>query len=255
LAFIRHTHKYRIMQKIGLLRSVVVIGLLLVFGSVSQVYAEMSSGNYSVDETQFGTGSSLDDCSASYCAKTSAGGLTVGDAKSDNYSAQFGFNTTDQPLLEVITQPGNQDLGILDVDSGSVTTSYVKVRNYVSNGYTIQITGSPPKIKNHTLQPIAVADVVRPGTEQFGINLVANNSPTVGENPMQIPSGTFSFGTVADGYKTPNYFQYNDGDVVAQSLESSGQTEYTISMIFNISNVTPGGQYKSDLSAVVVPVY
>ena len=97
------------MQKIGLLRSVVVLGAILAMAPLSQVAAEMASDKYMVDETQFGNGASLEDCSDNYCAKTSAGDLTAGSGSSANYSAQFGSNTTDEPLLEVITQAGNQD--------------------------------------------------------------------------------------------------------------------------------------------------
>jgi len=82
------------------------------------------------------------------------------------------------------------------------------------------------------------------GTEQFGINLVANTSPaTFGSNPAQIPNSTFSFGQAASGYNTPNLYKYVNGDTVASSSSSSGETDYTISYIFNISSTTPGGTY------------
>lgn len=240
------------MQKIGLLRSVVVLGLLLTMGSVSQVAAQMSSDNYSVDETQFGNGASLEDCSDNYCAKTSAGDLTAGSGSSDNYSADFGSNTTDEPLLEVITQAGNQDLGVLDVDHTAVATSYIRVRSYLSNGYVVQITGSPPKMDTHALESMDTLDTAHTGLEQFGVNLVANTSPSVGANPVQ---HDFGVGTASSGYNTANSFKYVDGDIVAESATSTGQTDFTLSMIFNISNVTPGGQYRGKLSAVVTPIY
>ena len=46
-----------------------------------------------------------------------------------------------------------------------------------------------------------------------------------------------------------------DGDVVASSDTSSSETDYTMSMIINVSNVTPGGRYNGVFSAVVVPLY
>jgi hypothetical protein len=82
------------------------------------------------------------------------------------------------------------------------------------------------------------------GTEQFGINLVANTAPTTfGANPSQAPDASFSFGQAAAGYDTPNYFKYVTGDTIAYSNKSSGETDYTISYLFNVSNATPGGQY------------
>jgi len=38
-------------------------------------------------------------------------------------------------------------------------------------------------------------------------------------------------------------YKYLNGDVVAFSTQSSSYTNYTISYIFNVSNVTPGGSY------------
>jgi len=240
------------MQRIGLLRSVIVLGLLFTAASVSQVAAQMASDGYMIDEAQFGNGASLEDCSENYCAKTSSGDLTVGRGSSANFSAQFGANTTDEPLLEVITQAGNQDLGVLDVGQTSVASSFIKVRSYLSNGYILQIAGSPPKMDSHTLEAMSALDTSQMGLEQFGINLVENTIPIVGADPVQ---QEFGAGVVESGYNTANAFKYIDGDIVAHSDASAGQTDYTMSMIFNISNVTPGGQYKGSLSAVVVPIY
>jgi hypothetical protein len=82
------------------------------------------------------------------------------------------------------------------------------------------------------------------GSEQFGINLVHNTSPaSFGANPVQVPSSAFSFGAAAPGYNTPNQYKYVPGDTIAYSNSSSGETDYTISYIYNISVITPGGTY------------
>jgi hypothetical protein len=60
---------------------------------------------------------------------------------------------------------------------------------------------------------------------------------------VEVPSSTYSFGAAATGYNTPCQFKYVNGDTVAQSTKSSGETDYTISYIFNISATTPGGVY------------
>src|SRR4051812_1556405 len=94
---------------------VVALALALVLGAVGTAVAETSnSSHYMVNETQFGSGSSLHDCSTNYCAKTSVGDTAAGNAKSTNYSAQFGSNTTGEPLLEIIVIGGNQNMGVLD---------------------------------------------------------------------------------------------------------------------------------------------
>jgi hypothetical protein len=82
------------------------------------------------------------------------------------------------------------------------------------------------------------------GSEQFGINLVANTSPVnFGANPVQVPDNTFSFGQVAADYSSPGLFKYVKDDAVALSTASTSATNYTVSYIFNVSNVTPGGTY------------
>src|SRR4051812_25512020 len=75
-----------------------------------------SSTNFKATETQFGSGSGLHSCSAGYCGKISIGDNAVGSASSTNYKAQFGTNTDNVPLLEVITENGEQNLGILDTE-------------------------------------------------------------------------------------------------------------------------------------------
>jgi len=240
-----------------LVRIVVVLALVVSFGAIGQVAAQASSStNYQVNEVQFGSGSSLDDCSASYCAKTSAGDLTVGSTGSNSYKAQAGFNTTDIPVLEVsVVNGGSTDLGVLDPSTTGKLSAVIKVRNYLSNGYAMYIAGSSPKYSSHALTPMATAAASSPGTEQFGINFVANSSPSVGAAPVQIPDSTFSYGTVSAGYNTANQFKYVDGDIVATSSTESGETDYTLSMILNISQVTPAGRYEGAMSAVVAATF
>lgn len=236
-------------------RLVVALALVLSLGFVGTAAAVTSSDHYMVTETQFGSGSSVHDCSTNYCAKTSAGDTTVGNASSDNYSAQFGSNTTDTPLLEVIATGGNQDVGILDSTQTGTTLSTVKVRSYLSNGYVMQVTGSPPSQGSHSLTPIwPTPSTSHQGAEQFGINLVANNDPHIGANPVQAVEGSGT-GVVTDNYITPDLFAYQEGDTVAESSSSSSEMTYTISMILNVSNVTPSGHYSGTFSAVVVPLY
>jgi hypothetical protein len=237
------------------------LALLLPFGYVGDAHAgptQSSSNNYSISEVQIGgNGSAQNDCSGSYCAQESVGDTVVGGASSANYSAQFGSDTSDKPLLEVIVDGGNQSLGTLDPSTTATASFGIKVRSYLSSGYAIYVSGTPPSQGEHTLKALDTSCpcTSQPGTEQFGINLVANNAPNVGLDPVQVPSGTFSFGEVEANYGQSNLFKYNNGDIVAGSTVSTGETDYTLSMVVNISNATPAGHYTSDFSAVVVPTY
>jgi len=220
-----------------------------------------SSPNYSVTETQFGSGSALNDCSASYCAKLSAGDTAVGRASSNNYSAQLGSNTSDVPYLAVSIGGGAHDMGVLD-DTHTVTaTNTVDVTTYLSGGYVIQLVGATPSQGVHNLsvplgEPGDVPFTSQQGAEQFGINLVANTAPAIGSNAVNEPSGgALSAGIVQPGYDTQNEFKYIDGDVIVNNPNGSGEALYTLSMIINVSSVTPGGHYSGGYSAVVIPTF
>lgn len=213
------------------------------------------SENYRVTETQFNSGATLEGCSGEYCTRSSLGDPASGRSQSSGSTASFGATTDGEPLLEVIVEPGQSDLGVLDTENTAAKTALVKIRNYLSEGYTLQIIGDPPKYDGYMLSTLSSPTAATPGTEQFGINIAANTSPNIGADPVQTPSDETSFGIVEDDYKTPNLFKYENGGVVAYSNSESGQTDYTISMIVNIANSTPAGNYDSDLSAIVTPIY
>jgi hypothetical protein len=238
-----------------ILTIVVVLALLGNFGVASAENA--SSTSYKVTDTQFGTGSG-NGCSSSYCANDSAGNTATGAASSADVQTQFGANDdpgSDTPLLEVIEDGGSANLGILSTNSTATASTVVKVRAYNISGYTIQISGTPPSQGEHQLDTPSSPIASVPGTEQFGINLKANAAPSVGADPVQVPDSSFSYGSPTTNYNTANEFMYANNDAIAQSSSSTGETDYTISMILNVSNVTPGGQYTGSYNAVVVPVY
>ncbi len=219
-------------------------------------FAETSnSTNYQVTESEFNSGSSQQSCSGQYCARASIGDMTAGSSKSNGGTATFGSVVDGEPLLEVIVNQGESNLGVLTTETTATKTMVVQIRNYLSGGYILQIVGDPPRYGTHTLSTPATPTAATPGTEQFAINAAANTTPNVGSAPVQLPSGQTSFGFVADDYHTPDLFKYTSGDVVARSNTESGRTDYTISMIVNISNATPAGHFSSDFSAVVIPVY
>jgi hypothetical protein len=243
-------------QKLGAVRAFLLLIALVALAGAARVSADTAtSDNYMVNEVQFGSGSSLHDCSDSYCAKTSTGDLTVGSTSSDNYKATSSFNTSDVPLLEVIVSGGDQDLGVLDPGTTASLTQEIRVRNYLSSGYVMQISGAAPSVPGHTLTSLSTPSTSHPGAEQFGINLADNTSPDIGADPVQIPSGDFSYGSVATSYASPDLFMYSDGDVIGQSLTDTGETDYTLSMILNISNTTAAGKYHGNYSIVVTATF
>jgi hypothetical protein len=225
--------------------------------SAASVSAQLTSPSYRVDETYFGTGGELDASSPSYKARQSAGELTVGNAASSNYQFNAGFNTTDEELLEVAVSGGVFDLGILDTTTISASSTTFTVRNYLASGYVVRLNGSAPQSPGgtYTFASLASPTAATPGTEQFGVNLRQNTTPTVGADLTQQPDNSFSFGEAMPDYDTPNLFKFLNNDAIARSLTSSGMTTYTLSFIANVSNNTPSGSYGASLFINVIPTF
>jgi len=220
-------------------------------------YAQFTSSNYGIEEVFIGGGGQLDACGTAFCADQAVGGTAVGDTESTNFRAQGGFGTPSEPTLEMSVSGTAINLGILNTSTTAAASSNFSVKNYLSNGYVVRVYGQPPK-NSTTSVPLAAlgsATTSQPGVEQFGINLVANSSPGIGANPSQAPDATFSFGLAATGYGTTDNFRYINGDVIALSNEETGQTNYTISIIANISTLTSGGEYNTILVVQTIATF
>lgn len=222
-----------------------------------RLYAQSSSSpNYRVDQTFFGSGGEINACSGSYCSRQSAGELGVGNTASNSYQAYAGFNTTDEPFLEFVVTGANIDLGYLSTTQATTATGTFYVRAWQAGSYAVRTESDPPTNTaggGSQITPLSSPTTSSPGTEQFGINLRDNSSPDVGTDPQQVHS--FSTGTVASGYNTVNNFKHVKGDIIAQSTSSSGTTIYTISYLFNISEITKSGQYRFNHILVATGTY
>ena len=235
----------------GLLLGVAVFALA-VGGAQTVLAVTSSSENYQLTESQFNGGTVSEGCSESYCAQASIGDMSRTTGKS---SAAFDPKPDDDPVLEVIVDPGESNLGVLTTEHTATKTVIVRVRNNLSEGYIVQLVGNAPKYGNHTLKTSKTPTASKPGEEQFGVNVVANTTPLIGAAPAQVPGGQGIFGSASDGYNTSNMFKYESGDIIARSTTPQGRTDYTISMIVNISNATPAGKYAGDFAALVIPTY
>lgn len=218
-----------------------------------------TSTNYRIDESYFGPGGVLDSGSTNYqfqSGQQSLGNTGVGESSSNNYQTQAGATTTNDPRLSCVINTSSINFGGLSTSVATTATATFSVLNYTSYGYVVSIIGNPPSNGSHTLANMSSTAASSAGTEQFGINLVANTSPaTFGADPVQIPDNTFSFGSAASNYNTANNFRYNSGDTIAQATKSSGQTNYTISYIINAATTTPGGSYSGNQALVCTGTY
>ena len=211
------------------------------------------SANYQLEETSVGGTGLVSAQSTNYQARESGAIIGVGTSTGTNYQVQAGHLTTDSPALSIGIIGSSPSFGSFSPTTTATATSQFDVIDYTSYGYIVQIEGTPPTYGGHQITPLATNSAPQIGVEQFGINLVANTDPiSFGANPN---FGQFGFGNVATNYDTPNSYRYVNGDEIAYSGKSSGETIYTISYIVDVSDLTPGGQYVSDQNIVCTATY
>lgn len=227
--------------------ALVFIGASL-FVSIASADDDLQSAHYKLDESSIGNGGLIQSNSTNYQSTESIGDTAVGNSSSSDFQINAGSKTTPDPALAFgITSP-NATFGNFSATTTSTATAAFSVSDYTSYGYAVQIVGDPPKNGNHTIAAMTSLGTSSPGTEQFGINLVANTSPTsFGAN---IDNGQFGHGVVEPAYNHPNQFLYSSGDTIAYAPKSSGVTTYTISYIVNVTPLTPGGAYTSQQSII-----
>jgi hypothetical protein len=232
------------------------IGVFVVLGLSPASVLAVSSNNYQIQEDFIGGGGNTRSSSNNYVSQDAIGGAAAGDATGTAYRTQSGTPTTPDPTLTLTVDTSAVNLGSLSTSLTRTGTATFSVLNYTSYGYIVQTIGNPPDNGGHTLTGMAATAASAVGTEQFGINLKANTSPTTfGSEAQQVPSNAFSFGAAATGYNTANQFKYVPGNTIASAPKSSGKTTYTISYIINMSNNTPGGSYSGKQTLVVTGTY
>jgi hypothetical protein len=213
----------------------------------------LSSAHYHIDESSIGVGDASQGTSAHYQTAASIGDIGVGNTASGGYQINAGSQTSPDPALSFAVTSGAINFGSFSSTTPTVTTASFSVLNYTSFGYVAQIFGTAPAYGAHTITAMATTDSSHIGTEQFGMNLVANTLPvSVGTNP---DNGQFGFGSVAANYSTANQYRFVSGETIASAPKSSGLTNYTISYLVNVMGTTPGGTYTSNQTIVVTGTY
>lgn len=194
----------------GILTSLIILAVSVIFAGSIQAY-------------NYGTGE-YGDC---------VYGGEIGDA-----ALSFAVNTTSVSLSNVST-----------TTTKTATALFSAAVSCTNSGYSVTVNGNPPNGGSYTLTNLTTPTASSTGTEQFGINLVANTSPSVGASP------TGGIGTAASGYSTPNQFKYISGNTIASASGNSAQTDYTISFIVNVSSVTPAREYTTTLTLICTATY
>jgi hypothetical protein len=129
------------------------------------------------------------------------------------------------------------DLGTLSSTDTLYTQSQMAAGTNASVGYVITANGPSMEAGNSVISSPASPTTSQPGTNQFGINLVANTNPNIGADP-DLTGDTAQPDPL---YSQPNKYMYTDGGVVAEAPNVSLVQRFTISYILNSSpNLAPG---------------
>lgn len=138
------------------------------------------------------------------------------------------------------------------IDFGNFSTSHTSTgqtellaSTNADTGYNIRATGPTLTSGNNTIPALASPDVSRTGVSQFGINLRADNTPPTGSDP-QGPG----LGTVAAGYNSKDFYQFNSGDIIAGSPVPEDYRLYTVSYIVNVAKSQQPGVYVSTMTYI-----
>ena len=228
-------------------------GLLLIYIVAPCLAVALESTNYKFIETSLGGVGLLDTQSANYQATGSGAVLGIGNQVGTAFQFNAGHLTTGDPALSFAITDATADFGPFSAAVATTSTTTFEVINYTSYGYIVQVYGNPPRNGSFEIDAMSSTGPSQTGTEQYGINLVANTSPvSLGANP---DNGQFGNGAASTNYDTPNNYRYVSGETVANAPEPSGKTIYTISYIINAAALTPGGQYTANQTIIVTGTY
>lgn len=241
------------MKKLVVILCLIVVALASFIAPVTFADSPLRSTNYEFEETALGGIGLTSTQSANYKAAESAGILGFGTSSSSSFQIKAGHTTTNDPALSFAVDSPTVNFGSFSTTSTAVTTSTFQVADYTSYGYVVQTLGNAPSNGSHTISAMTTTGPSTTGTEQFGINLVANTSPSsFGANPNH---GQFGYGSSTSNYSTANNYRFVSGETIASAPQSSGETLYTISYIINVDDFTPGGIYTSNQTILCTATY
>lgn len=139
-----------------------------------------------------------------------------------------------------------RDMGDLTAQSTLTAQSQMAVGTNASGGFAITVNGTPPAAGVNVIDSPTVPTENRPGSNQFGINLVENTAPDIGSNP----EGTWANALPAPEYSVPDKYKFVSGDVVAYSPNVSLMKKFTVSYILNSQPDLRAGVYSTTITYI-----
>jgi len=138
------------------------------------------------------------------------------------------------------------DMGTLDTKSTLKARSQMAVGTNASGGFAITANGTPMSAATNVIDSPSIPTESTPGKNQFGINLVENSNPAIGDNP----EGEWANAVASPNYSIPNMYMYVPGDVVAYSPNVSLMKKFTVSYILNASPSLRAGVYTTTMTFI-----
>jgi hypothetical protein len=145
--------------------------------------------------------------------------------------------------LQCSTASGSYiDVGELSKTNANTATSQFLVGTNAGPGFTITVNGTSPTAGSNVIPALNTQSFSIPGTSQFGINLVYNSSPQIGQDPVGpgLAQPTLEYGI-------SNRFKFTPGDVIAGRNGTSDYRKFTVSYLINVSNSQNPGIYNTSL--------
>lgn len=138
------------------------------------------------------------------------------------------------------------DMGELSSKSTLTAQSQMAVGTNATGGFAITANGIPMSAGTSVIDSPATPTESKPGEDQFGINLVANSSPAVGNDP----EGIWANAITSPDYGIPDHYKFVPGDVVAYSPNVSLMKKFTVSYIVNSSENLRAGVYTTTITYI-----
>lgn len=138
------------------------------------------------------------------------------------------------------------DMGSLSPNATLTAQSQMAIGTNASGGFAITAVGGQMAAGTHVIDSPTAPTLSQLGSNQFGINLVANTFPSIGQDP----EGPWTNAAPTNGYGDPNHYKFVSGDVVASSPNVSLMRKFTVSYILNSSKDLRAGVYTTTITYV-----
>lgn len=142
------------------------------------------------------------------------------------------------------------NFGTFSTSTPSTGTSVMAASTNGQGGYSITVNGATLTSGANTIAALATQTASSAGTSQFGLNLVANSTPSVGANV----TGTGS-GAATANYGTADQFRFVTGDSVGSAAAATNANTFTVSYLVNIGGAQAAGVYTATMTYICTATF